>query len=192
MIMTEKRDNNGDNYGIILLMGIIGILWLISKIWIEYEYYENKHEVILKSYDLPYLPEKLRLKDKDNKMVRHLKIRYIYTCSENKFKAIKRYSKNVNKNLGNVVELFKFNDKNGKIKICFFVVYDEKIKLRNSKTIKCYPYKMYDTYVLGETRVFDKLSDIVKWQYRDRKKYGKKCGSTTDLKETKQREHTIS
>ena len=50
-----------------------------------------------KSSDIPYIPDKMELKYKDNKVARHLKFRFVYTCPDKIYENIKeRIDKNVN------------------------------------------------------------------------------------------------
>jgi hypothetical protein len=69
--------------------------------------------------------------------------------------------------------------------VCFFVINNIDVSLSRSiiDEIKCYPYKMYDTYVMGETRIFTDIEDILLCQGVDRDTYGENCLSTTYLNE---------
>jgi hypothetical protein len=124
----------------------------------------------------------MRLKDKDNKVSRHLKFRYVYTCPDKIYNNIKQI---INNNINNNThELFYFM-RNNKKYVCFFIVNDINVALSKNMidNIKCYPYKMYDTYVMGETRIFTDIEDILMCQGVDRDTYGENCISTTYLNE---------
>lgn len=133
-----------------------------------------------RSHHIPYIPKNLKLKDKDNKISRHLKFRYVYTCPADIFNQITNASNQTN----NVRELFYFK-KDDNLWIGFFVIETEDIDLpnRSISEISEYPYKLYDTYVLGETRIFTNIEDILINQGYDRDAYGENSISTTYLNE---------
>lgn len=133
-----------------------------------------------KSHHVPYIPRNLQLKDKDNKVMRHLKFRFIYTCSADVFNQVVKASSQIN----NVKELFSFK-KDDDLWVGFFVVETENITIPSyiANQITEYPYKLYDTYVMGETRIFNDIEDILVNQGYDRDAYGESSISTTYLNE---------
>lgn len=135
-----------------------------------------------KSSDIPYIPKNMQLKDKDNKVARHLKFRFVYTCPDKIYDKIKD---TVNNNINNNIHKLFYFMRNNDIYICFFLINDIDVHLPTylSNKIKCYPYKMYDTYVMGETRIFTDIKDILMCQGVDRDMYGTNCISTTYLNE---------
>lgn len=142
--------------------------------------YSVKVNKLFRSYRIPYIPKNVQLKDKDNKLTRHLKFRFVYVCPADDFNLIAKSSKQIN----NVKELFFFK-KNKILFVGFFVVENEEIEIPYSivEKIKEYPYKLYDTYVMGDTRIFGDIEDILINQGYDRDAYGDKSISTTYLNE---------
>lgn len=165
---------------VLIVLAIYAVFYILSI------YMNDAREVlVLRSYDIPYIPKNIQLKDKDNKVSRHLKFRFIYTCPESIFTVISDSSDNAkDHNDNNIQELFYFLNQNQKY-VCFFVVNDAilSVPIHISRAVKCYPYKMYDTYVMGETRIFSDIEDILICQGVDRDTYGENCISTTYLNE---------
>jgi len=135
---------------------------------------------LFRSQHIPYIPKNIQLNDKDNKVTRHLKFRFIYTCPADDFNVISK----ANSHLNNVKELFSFK-KNDDLWVGFFVVETCEIDIPVSivDRVKEYPYKLYDTYVMGETRIFGDIEEILINQGYDRDAYGSKSISTTYLNE---------
>jgi hypothetical protein len=162
-----------------ILFAIVGLIFIFVA-FKTYNSYSNKIDRLFKSHYIPYIPKNINLKDKDNKIIRHLKFRFVYTCSSNQFNLIVKSSKRIN----NVQSLFYFK-KNNDIWVGFFVVDTELISTpdNGSDQITEYPYKLYDTYVMGETRIFNDIEDILINQGYDRDSYGDRAISTTYLNE---------
>jgi hypothetical protein len=163
---------------------IIGLCIIIVSIIAYYSNSNNCEQIIIYSYDIPYIPENIRLKDKDNKITRHLKFRFVYTCPENIFNKIKNLNSDNIAEYNNIQRLFTYT-KNNKKYICFFVVENTNLNVSNNikKSITSHTYKMYDTYVMGDTRIFKDIQEILICQGYDRDKYGKNCLSTVYLNE---------
>lgn len=156
-------------------------MWLIVIfVLIVFILFYRTDQIKLRSHDYTYIPE-LELGDKDNKMSRHLKIRFIYVCPSNIFDQIKQLATH-----NNVRELFRFNKDIQYT--AFFVIETEDVSIyiNQSDMIVEYPYKLYDTYVMGDTRIFNDINnikDILICQGYDRDLYGLNCISTTYLNE---------
>lgn len=138
----------------------------------------------LLAYDIPYIPKNIQLKDKDNKVTRHLKFRFIYVCQESVFNKLKELNNTSTRNNNNIQTLFSYISNDVKY-VCFFVVDHHVLKVNKNirNSIKRYTYKLYDTYVMGDTRIFDDIEDILICQGFDRDAYGENCISTVYLNE---------
>lgn len=181
-ILKENTTTRNIVYFILLIVVFYIVYYSLNKNNINNTNIFNSNMYSFKSADLPYLPTNMKLKDIDNKMARHLKFRFVYTCPDKIYEDIKKI---VNKNINNNIhDLFYFMRNNEKY-VCFFIVNNIDIPLSKniSGKIKCYPYKMYDTYVMGETRIFSDIENILMCQGVDRDKYGENCISTTYLNE---------
>ena len=185
----ESNNHTRSNVSWILL--IIFTIILIFVVFKLYGFFgsqsDNPHRpgeptetMTFRSHRIPYIPRNMQLKDKDNKITRHLKFRFVYVCPADDFNVISKSSSQLN----NVKELFHF--KRGEdLYIGFFVVENEIIDVPQSVATRVveYPYKLYDTYVMGETRIFGDIEDILINQGYDRDAYGSKSISTTYLNE---------
>ena len=172
------------NISQILLVIIILILIFVINEMLGFSilttYNSNKVTRLFRSHRIPYIPKNVQLKDKDNKLTRHLKFRFVYVCPADDFNLIVKSSEHIN----NIRDLFYFK-KDGSLLVGFFVIETEEITIPTnvSERIKEYPYKLYDTYVMGETRIFNDIEDILINQGYDRDAYGEKSISTTYLNE---------
>jgi hypothetical protein len=179
------RNNRSNLSWILLIISVIILIFVVFKLYGTIDSNAiigggDKTTKLFRAHRIPYIPKNMQLKDKDNKITRHLKFRFVYTCPADDFNMISKSSKHVN----NVKELFHFK-KGKELWVGFFVVETEEIDIPNSiiDRIKEYPYKLYDTYVMGETRIFGDIEDILINQGYDRDAYGTKSISTTYLNE---------
>lgn len=180
--VSNNINNSRTTQSKIILVIVIFILICVMSLYFGPNIAPNV-SVVFRSHHVPYIPKNMQLKDKDNKIIRHLKFRFVYTCSADVFNQIAKTSRQVN----NVKELFSFK-KADDLWVGFFVVETETINLPSyiANQITEYPYKLYDTYVTGETRIFNDIEDILINQGYDRdacNTYGGSCISTTYLNE---------
>jgi hypothetical protein len=183
-INNEITKSRSTRSWVLLIIFIILLVFVVFKVYgREFSISSltgSTTKILFRSHRIPYIPNNMQLKDKDNKISRHLKFRFVYTCSAEHFNLIAKSSRQIN----NVRELFSFK-KNGDLWVGLFVVESEEIELPSyvAEEVIEYPYKLYDTYVMGETRIFGDIEDILINQGYDRDAYGDKSISTTYLNE---------
>lgn len=165
-------------FGKTIMMYVYLVLFMVMLVIVYLASYRHD-KITLKSHEFTYIPDDIELKDKDNKTSRHLKMRFVYVCPSDVFDQIKQSATH-----NNVKELFYFIKSNTQY-TAFFVVETEQVSMyiHLIKHIIEYPYKLYDTYVMGDTRIFNNIEDILICQGYDRDAYGSNCLSTTYLNE---------
>jgi len=165
---------------------ILKLILVVLVIYVmSHSYFSPTDDKIVMSLRSSHIPMDLSYinikepEDDNMKSSRHLKIRFIYTCPKKCFDDLKQINGHAK-----IEHLFYFK-KGSDIYECFFVVDDCSVNVpQHSKhLIKTYPYKMYDTYVMGDTRIFNTIQDILVCQGFDRDAYGENCISTTYLNE---------
>lgn len=173
-----------DEYSEMLkLILVILVIYLMLIMSIPYFFpTDNKIVLLLRAYHIPLDGSYIDIKDPQDdiqRSLRHLKIRFVYTCPKKCFINIKKLNEHAE-----IEHLFYFK-RNSEIYECFFVVKDCLVKVPQHYRhhIKTYPYKMYDTYVMGDTRIFNSIQDILMCQGFDRDAYGENCISTVYLNE---------
>lgn len=141
--------------------------------------YNNASYITLRESDVPPQTAYKSIDEDNDRRIRHLKIRYVYSCPVNVLNNLRLQDTN------KYIKPIFFYRKNNVIYGCFFIVNDLKLFVnpKIQSHIKIYPYKMYDTYVMGDTRTFNNIRDILINQGYDRDTYGSNCISTTYLNE---------
>lgn len=181
-ILTEKNKKRGMLSFVLIIILFYIFYYVLNTNTTNSTNIFNSTMYSFKSADMPYIPTDIKLKDIDNKISRHLKFRFVYTCSDIIYDTIK---KTIDTNINNNAHVLFYFMKNNEKYVCFFVINNIDINLSKNiiNKVKCYPYKMYDTYVMGETRIFSDIEDILMCQGVDRDMYGENCISTTYLNE---------
>lgn len=165
------------------LILVIFVIYLMIILTIPYFFpINNKIVLLLKASHVPMDRSYIDIQepeDDNTRSLRHLKIRFVYTCPKKYFDIMKKMNEHAE-----LEHLFYFKKKLEMFE-CFFVVNDCLVKVPGlfKHRIKTYPYKMYDTYVMGDTRIFNTIQDILVCQGFDRDAYGENCISTTYLNE---------
>ena len=91
------------------IRNVAGWIIIILLFYLFYKLIENRYSekrdvsYQLQSYDIPYIPKSIELKDKDTKLVKHLKFRFVYTCPERVYETIMSKSES-----DNIRQLFSY------------------------------------------------------------------------------------
>ena len=174
----DAQNNNGINNKVIILavLVVIAILFLVHQM----NHIDMNINVVLKEADDPPLNLFRSADNNINRRVRHLRVRYVYTCPLSILNKLRLQDK-----LSQIKPIFYYHH-NSVVCACFFVT-EVRISLKlntfDANNIEPHPYKMYDTYVMGDTRTFNDIYDILINQGYDRDTYGKNMISTTFLNE---------
>ena len=92
----------------VLLLILIFVVYYLSNTNNNIDIKSFNNIYSFKSSDIPYIPDKMELIYKDNKVARHLKFRFVYTCPYIIYENIKkRIDKIVSNNTHNLFYFMK-------------------------------------------------------------------------------------
>jgi hypothetical protein len=139
----------------------------------------QKVNIKLIPYFIPYNnPIHVSLKNPNiKKKLKHLFYNYMYVLPNDIFIHIEQKYKHIKKYFVFVKDSTKY--------VAFYVSYTTVIRFDKEDVcrLRTYTFKLHDTYVLGPTRIFNNIEDIIMSQGVERDMYGEKSISTVYLNE---------